>query len=73
MRLEVNSHHRDDHFDYRNARNAQNSFFLKLIRRPLVLRTKYLVYSQWFIDRDTRVIEIQPHHLIPLYIPTIEK
>eukprot|EP01052_Picozoa_sp_SAG31_P053307 SAG31_NODE_13597_length_858_cov_2.375494_2_plen_70_part_00 len=26
-----------------------------------------LVYSQWFIDRDTRVIENQPHHLIPLY------
>eukprot|EP01052_Picozoa_sp_SAG31_P069333 SAG31_NODE_28150_length_414_cov_8.869841_1_plen_38_part_01 len=31
-----------------------------------------LVYSQWFIDRDTRVNENQPYHLIPLYIPTKE-
>eukprot|EP01052_Picozoa_sp_SAG31_P045683 SAG31_NODE_8442_length_1451_cov_2.492604_2_plen_77_part_01 len=32
-----------------------------------------LVYSHWFIIRDTIVNENQTHHLIPLYIPTIEK
>eukprot|EP01052_Picozoa_sp_SAG31_P080634 SAG31_NODE_40450_length_280_cov_1.696133_1_plen_52_part_10 len=39
-----------------------------------VLQTRWgivlnLVYSHWFIIRDTIVNENQPHHLIPLYIP----
>ena len=32
-----------------------------------------LVYSHWFIDRDTKVIESQPYPLAPLNIPTKEK
>ena len=54
MRLQVNSHHRDLHFDSRNARNGQIRV-LGVHRRPVLLIVLRLLLIDLLIDLSTAV------------------